>query len=85
MADPMIEKDGSEAGSGNEANPALGESGQAEGVGYAERAFGDVQPDPDRPRSRADQPRTTGGIGQDTTAPGSPAQQERARREEDET
>ena len=83
MAGHFIKKQGSEAGSGNEAHRAPGESGQAEGVGYAERAFADVQPDPDRPRSRATQPRTTGGKGQDPTLPGSPDQQEKARREDD--
>ena len=47
---------GSEAGSGNEAHRAPGEAGQAEGEGYAERAFADVQPDPNHPRSRSTRP-----------------------------
>jgi hypothetical protein len=47
---------GSEAGSGNEAHRAPGEGGQAEGQGYAERAYGDVQPDPNHPRSRSQRP-----------------------------
>lgn len=45
---------GSETGSGNDAHRSPGESGQAEGAGYARRLFPeDPQPDPDHPRSES--------------------------------
>jgi hypothetical protein len=43
---------GSETGSGNDAHRSPGESGQAEGAGYARRLF--PEPDPDHPRSESE-------------------------------
>jgi hypothetical protein len=45
---------GSETGSGNDAHRSPGESGQAEGAGYAQRLYPD--PDPDHPRSESEAP-----------------------------
>ena len=82
MAGKFIEKQGSEAGQhAGDAKRTPGESGQAEGAGYAERAF--QTPDVDRPRSRAEQPDHRGGRGQDPSLPGSVGQQEEALREDE--
>ncbi len=81
MAGKFIEKQGSEAGQGSEVKRTPGESGQAQGVGYAERAF--QPPDVNRPRSRSEQPDHRGGRGQDPSLPGSVEQQEEAVREDE--
>jgi hypothetical protein len=77
----FIQKQGSEAGQGSEAKRAPGESGQAQGVGYAERAF--QPPDVDHPHSRSKLPEHRGGRGQDPSLPGSVEQQEEAVREDE--
>ena len=74
-----------EAGSGNEAHRAPGESGEAEGESRGDRAFRDAQPDPVRPRSRSQGVGTRGGVGQGQgpSVPGSPKQQEEGMREDE--
>jgi hypothetical protein len=76
---------GSEAGSGNEAHRAPGESGEAEGQSRGDRAFRDAQADPSHPRSRSQEPGTRGGVGQGQGAsmPGSPKQQEEALKDDE--
>ena len=82
MAGKFIDKQGSEAGQDSgDAKRTPGESGQAEGAGYGERAF--QTPDVDQPHSRAVQPDHRGGRGQDPSLPGSVGQQEKALQEDE--